>query len=130
MQIGLSLAADLALFAYGSCFTMSSVVLPQIEDASNTSDLTITSEEGSWFGNNLIIHNYKYNTYFHYTKKYSVLNSLNIYFFTASIFVIGSISGALVGGITGEKLGRKSALMIDNLIMIVGKIKTNPNEGS
>ena len=63
MQIGLSLAADLALFAYGSCFTMSSVVLPQIEDASNTSDLTITSEEGSWFGNNLIIHNYKYNAY-------------------------------------------------------------------
>ena len=67
LQIGLSLAADLALFAYGSCFTMSSVVLPQIEDASNTSDLTITSEEGSWFGNNLIQHNYKYNTYF--TKK-------------------------------------------------------------
>ena len=65
LQIGLSLAADLALFAYGSCFTMSSVVLPQIEDASNTSDLTITSEEGSWFGNDLVIHNYKDKTYFH-----------------------------------------------------------------
>ena len=47
-------------------------------------------------------------------------------YLTASIFVIGSISGALVGGITGEKLGRKSALMIDNLIMIVGKIKIIP----
>ena len=34
---------------------MSSVVLPQLEDASNTSDLTITSEEGSWFGNDLVI---------------------------------------------------------------------------
>ena len=67
MQIGLSLAADLALFAYGSCFTMSSVVLPQIEDASNTPDLTITSEEGSWFGNDLVI--YKDKTYFHNLKK-------------------------------------------------------------
>ena len=56
-----------------------------------------------------------------------MLNCFNIYlYFTASIFVIGSISGALVGGITGEKLGRKSALMIDNLIMIVGKIKIIP----
>ena len=27
----------------------------------------------------------------------------------------------MAGGISGEKLGRKSALMIDNLIMIVGK---------
>ena len=63
LQIGLSLAADLALFAYGSCFTMSSVVLPQIEDASNTSDLTITSEEGSWFGNDLFVHNYNNATY-------------------------------------------------------------------
>ena len=62
---------------------------------------------------------------------YYMLNCFNMYLYlTASIFVIGSISGALVGGITGEKLGRKSALMIDNLIMIVGKIKTNPNEGS
>ena len=126
MQIGLSLAADLALFAYGSCFTMSSVVLPQLEDASNTSDLTITSEEGSWFGNDLVIHNYIDNTYFHntvYNTIHYILNCFNMYLFTASIFVIGSISGALVGGITGEKLGRKSALMIDNLIMIVGKIK-------
>ena len=44
------------------------------------------------------------------------------YSFLASVFVIGSITGALVGGITGEKLGRRSALMIDNVIMIVGKI--------
>ena len=43
------------------------------------------------------------------------------YFFLASVFVIGSITGALVGGITGEKLGRKSALIIDNCIMILGK---------
>ena len=130
MQIGLSLAADLALFAYGSCFTMSSVVLPQIEDASNTSDLTITSEEGSWFGNDLVIYHYKDNTYFHIQNNYYMLNCFNTYlYFTASIFVIGSISGALVGGITGEKLGRKSALMIDNLIMIVGKIKIYTNYG-
>ena len=39
---------------------MSSVVLPQIEDGSNKSDLTITSEEGSWFGNNLFAHYYSY----------------------------------------------------------------------
>ena len=44
------------------------------------------------------------------------------YSFLASVFVFGSITGALVGGITGEKLGRKSALMIDNVIMILGKI--------
>ena len=43
---------------------MSSVVLPQIEDGSNKSDLTITSEEGSWFGNNLVTHNYNYCMYF------------------------------------------------------------------
>ena len=42
--------------------------------------------------------------------------------FLASVFVIGSITGALVGGITGEKLGRKSALIIDNVIMIIGKV--------
>ena len=60
LQIGLSLAADLALFAYGSCYTMSSVVLPQIEDGSNTSDLKITSEEGSWFGNDMASHYYSY----------------------------------------------------------------------
>ena len=59
-----------------------------------------------------------------------MLNGFNMYLYlTASIFVIGSISGALVGGITGEKLGRKSALMIDNLIMIVGKIKIYTNKG-
>ena len=63
LQIGLSLAADLALFAYGSCYTMSSVVLPQIEDGSDTSDMKITSEEGSWFGNNLFAHYYSYCVY-------------------------------------------------------------------
>ena len=42
---------------------MSSVVLPQIEDGSNKSDLTITSEEGSWFGNNLFAHYYSYCVY-------------------------------------------------------------------
>ena len=109
---------------------MSSVVLPQLEDASNKSDLTITSEEGSWFGNDLVIHNYKDNTYYHKFIICYMWNGFNIYLYlTASIFVIGSISGALVGGITGEKLGRKSALMIDNLIMIVGKIKIYTNEG-
>merc|ERR1712150_211561 len=93
-QLGLSLAADLALFGYGSCFTMSSVVLPQLEQESNAG-LTITSEEGSWF---------------------------------ASVFVIGSISGALVGGFSGEKLGRKKALLIDNIIMVLGKVvDTNQN---
>ena len=55
------------------------------------------------------------------------LNIQNFYnngvvFFLASVFVIGSITGALVGGITGEKFGRKPALIIDNCIMIVGKV--------
>ena len=36
--------------------------------------------------------------------------------------MIGSIGGALIGGINGEKLGRKKALLIDNVIMILGKI--------
>ena len=48
--------------------------------------------------------------------------------FSASVFVIGSISGALVGGISGEKLGRKKALLIDNVIMVIGKVvDTNRN---
>ena len=34
----------------------------------------------------------------------------------------------MAGGISGEKLGRKSALMIDNLIMIVGKTPICANE--
>ena len=41
--------------------------------------------------------------------------------FLASVFVIGSITGALAGGITGEKLGRKAAILIDNFIMMLGK---------
>ena len=48
-QIGLSLAADLGLIAYGSCYTMSSIVLSQLQQDSETG-LTITTEEGSWFG--------------------------------------------------------------------------------
>ena len=44
------------------------------------------------------------------------------FYFSASIFVIGSISGALVGGLSGEKLGRKKALLIDNIIMVLGNI--------
>ena len=36
--------------------------------------------------------------------------------------MIGSISGALVGGISGEKLGRKKALLIDNIIMVLGNV--------
>ena len=98
---------------------MSSVVLPQIEDGSNTSDLKITSEEGSWFGNNMVTHHFSFCLYLKtvvHTRNYQYR-----LFFPASIFVIGSITGALAGGISGEKLGRKSALMIDNLIMIVGK---------
>ena len=51
LQIGFSLAVDLALLAYGSCWTMSSIVLPQLEQQSE-SGMTITSEEGSWFGKN------------------------------------------------------------------------------
>ena len=47
-QIAISLAADLSLVAYGSCFTMSSVVLPQIVETPN--NLSISTEEGSWFG--------------------------------------------------------------------------------
>ena len=43
-------------------------------------------------------------------------------FFPASVFVIGSITGALVGGLTGEKLGRKPALIIDNCIMVIGNV--------
>ena len=47
---------------------------------------------------------------------------------SASVFVIGSISGALVGGFSGEKLGRKKALLIDNIIMVLGKVvDTNQN---
>ena len=36
--------------------------------------------------------------------------------------MIGSISGALVGGLSGEKLGRKKALLIDNIIMVLGNV--------
>ena len=36
--------------------------------------------------------------------------------------MIGSISGALIGGLSGEKLGRKKALLIDNIIMVLGKV--------
>ena len=36
--------------------------------------------------------------------------------------MIGSISGALVGGLNGEKLGRKKALLIDNIIMVLGNV--------
>ena len=36
--------------------------------------------------------------------------------------MIGSISGALAGGITAEKLGRKKALLIDNIILVIGNI--------
>ena len=43
-------------------------------------------------------------------------------YFSASVFVIGSISGALVGGVSGEKLGRKKALLIDNIIMVLGNV--------
>ena len=85
LKIGLSLAADLALFAYGSCYTMSSVVLPQIEDGSNTSDMKITSEEGSWFGNDMASHYYSYCLYLYKNscahKKLSITNLFSSEYF-------------------------------------------------
>ena len=63
----------------------------------------------------------KYQNIFYSCRKF------NHFHFPASIFVIGSIGGALIGGINGEKLGRKRALLIDNVIMILGKYILNTN---
>ena len=40
--------------------------------------------------------------------------------FAAAIFVIGSMTGAVSGGLIGEKFGRKKSLLFDSMCMILG----------
>jgi SP family galactose:H+ symporter-like MFS transporter len=64
-------------------------------------------------------------------KKVHGLVSLGFYFFykqssnfcleiIASIMVLGSLSGALCGGLQGGRFGRKRSMMIDSVVFIVG----------
>ena len=41
---------------------------------------------------------------------------------SASIMVLGSLSGALCGGIQSGKIGRKKSLMVDSVIYILGTL--------
>ena len=42
----------------------------------------------------------------------------------ASILEIGSLSGAIFGGLLSEKLGRRRSLMIDSIFFLIGTLMT------
>ena len=43
-------------------------------------------------------------------------------FFKASIMVLGSLSGSILGGFQSEKLGRKHSIMIDSVLFMTATI--------
>ena len=42
--------------------------------------------------------------------------------FSASIYVVGCLTGSLVGGYQCDYLGRKKSMLLDSLLMIIGFI--------
>ena len=46
--------------------------------------------------------------------------SINNSFPSASIFVVGCLTGSLVGGYQCEHLGRRKSMMLDSVLMLAG----------
>ena len=40
--------------------------------------------------------------------------------FSATIFVLGSTTGSLIGGVNAEKFGRKKAMLLEGGLMLIG----------
>ena len=51
---------------------------------------------------------------------YIYIISYILIFFSASIFIIGSIFGSIGGGLTCQFLGKKGSMMIENVVVICG----------
>ena len=52
--------------------------------------------------------------------KDNILNIYCLFLIKASLMVVGSLTGALCGGIQSGKFGRKKSLMLDNVVFLVG----------
>ena len=106
VQMFASLAANLCQHAVGHCVPMSAYILPQLASESSQDVLKLSESQGSWFGMN----------YLHYWSEYSFI----LLHITASIFVVGCLTGSLVGGYQCEHLGRRKSMMLDSVLMLAG----------
>ena len=102
VQILASMAANLGQLAVGQCVGMSSYMLPQIN--SEDGDLHLSEAQGSTFGN----------APNHFTNFIEIC--------LASIFVVGLLTGSLVGGYQSDLLGRRRSMMLDSVTMLLGLI--------
>ena len=67
--MSVALAANLGMMTYGFCFPISAFLLPQLEDPTNP-DFVLTSDQGSWFGNDLLFYKLARTDYFAFVTAY------------------------------------------------------------
>ena len=113
-QIFASLAANLCQHAVGHCVPMSAYILPQLTDDQVKDSLLLNSNQASWFGK----------------KYYFRFESFHLHLYaSASIFVVGCLTGSVIGGLQSDWLGRRWSMMLDCVLMALGFIlvSTAPN---
>ena len=106
VQVFASVAANLCQHAVGHCVPMSSYILPQLVN-NNQDQLSLSDAQGSWFGKN--------NDTIFQQYLYTIRKCI-----AASLYVVGCLTGSLVGGYQCDYLGRKKSMLLDSAMMIVG----------
>lgn len=116
-QIGCALVANIMMGCYGLVLPASSFLIPQLED--KDSGFGINQDQVSWLGKDFCIKNARLKKKFHVKKYYQFIFSKK---FSASIVVMGMLTGSICGGYQSEKLGRRKSLMLDCLFFTIGVI--------